>query len=955
MSVQSEYALEKALIQQLASLEFEPIKIANEKEMLANLRLQLSKHNKNIDFTDLEFERVLAHLNSGSAFDRAKILRDRFALKRDNGDLAYIQFFDSEDWCLNEMQVSSQVSMEGKRKNRYDVTLLFNGLPLVQIELKRRGSELKVAYNQINRYHHESYDAGYALFQYVQIFIISNGVNTRYFANNRDLSYQFTFSWADIDNNKISDLHEFTNEFLKPCHISKMISHYMVINETEKSLMVMRPYQVYATEALVTKVKESNTNGYIWHSTGSGKTLTAFKASQIIMNMPKVQKVLFVVDRKDLDYQTAEEFNNFSEGSVDTTTNTRHLVKQLNDPNTKLIVTTLQKLNNAIRHKNHLAKIKQLQNEKIVLIFDECHRSQFGETHRRIKAFFKEAQLFGFTGTPIFFDNAISYEGLAQTTTNLFDECLHKYVIVDAIRDQNVLPFSVEYISLVPVQEQSVPNDSANGVGKLKAAYEHPDRIEKIVEYILNIHKKKTRYPDFTAVLCASSIDAVIEYYNKFKEKQKGLDNPLKIASIFSYAANPEIENNQISESKGYIPDEDIDSLNPKHINKSHRDWLDIFISDYNKLFQCGHSANDSQSYYNYYNDIARRVKRREIHILLVVNMFLTGFDSKYLNTLYVDKNLRYHGLIQAFSRTNRTLSEKKSHGNIVCFRDLKEETDEAITLFSNKDAKDTVLVLPYEEYVELYNNAVALVLKLTPKVQDVDLLEDEEAELDFIKQFRELLRLNNILRTFVDFNPEDLDLPPQDFEDLKSKYLDLYEKHKTKRKGEDESIIDEIDFELELIHRDEINVAYILALLSKLLQTEGTDQFNVLKEEIFNKLNTEVQLRGKRDLIKRFMDKYLTLKPTEESLEEVFVDYIEKNRSQAFKDLCTEEKLNFEAFNKLLENYITFERLPRQEEIIQSLEEKISILVEKETYERISTKLNNFIDTYVDGFGGLM
>lgn len=398
VSTQSEYALEAALIAQLNGMEYASVAIEEEAAMLANLKRQLEIHNKDIAFTHTEFERILNHLNTGSVFERAKILRDKFALKRDNDETAYISFLNCDDWCLNEFQVTNQVAMQGKRKNRYDVTLLINGLPLVQIELKRRGAELKVAFHQVNRYQHDSYDAGFALFQYVQLFIISNGVNTKYFANNKQQSFKQTFYWTDKDNKRLSDLGEFSADFLKPCHIAKMITHYMVMTE-EQVIKVLRPYQFYATEALVDRVKNSNDNAYIWHTTGSGKTLTSFKASQIIMRMPKVHQVMFVVDRKDLDYQTAKEFNGFSKGSVDETTDTRKLVKQLNDDSTKLILTTIQKLNNAIMNPRHLSKVTHLQDKKFVFIFDECHRSQFGDTHQNIKKFFNNAQMFGFTGT----------------------------------------------------------------------------------------------------------------------------------------------------------------------------------------------------------------------------------------------------------------------------------------------------------------------------------------------------------------------------------------------------------------------------------------------------------------------------------------------------------------------------------------------------------------------------
>lgn len=813
MSVQSEYALEAALIDQLVGMEYTKVVIDDEAAMLANLKRQLEIHNKDIKLTANEFDRVLNHLNTGDVFERAKILRDKYALKRDSDETVYLSFINTDEWCMNEFQVTNQITIEGRRKNRYDVTLLINGLPLVQIELKRRGVELKVAFNQINRYQHDSYDAGHGLFQYVQLFIISNGVNTKYFSNNKEQSFKQTFFWTDKENNRLSDLHEFSAEFLKPCHIAKMITHYMVLTE-EKIIKVLRPYQFYATEALVDKVKNSNDNAYIWHTTGSGKTLTSFKASQIIQRMPKVHKVVFVVDRKDLDYQTAREFNGFCKGSVDETTDTRTLVKQLNDDSTKLILTTIQKLNNAIMNPRHLTNVVHLQDKKFVFIFDECHRSQFGDTHQNIKKFFTNAQMFGFTGTPIFADNASGSLGHQKTTKDLFGDCLHKYVIVDAIKDENVLRFAVEYVG--KYQRKDTANEIDIEVESIdtKGLLNSPQRLEKITEYILAYHHQKTKSPDFTGMFCVSSVETLIKYYELFKAKQQDVAKPLKIATIFSYAANEE-DPNANGLTNGLIPEEN--PIPEGKINPYSRDKLDEFIADYNNMFGTKYSTNDSQSFYNYYQDIAKRVRQGEVDILLVVNMFLTGFDSPRLNTLYVDKNLKFHGLVQAFSRTNRILNDKKSQGNIICFRNLKEATDEAIALFSNKNAKETVLLEPYEDYVTQFNEATEALLAIAPTVASVDALPDENAELLFVTRFRELLRIKNILTSFSDFSAEDLALPEQSFEDYKSKYLDVHDKVKKQSEGNVASVLEDVDFELSLIHRDEINVAYILNLLVSL------------------------------------------------------------------------------------------------------------------------------------------
>ncbi len=947
MATQSEHALEEDLIAQLVDMEYARVRIDDEAVMLANLKRQLEIHNGNISLTKSEFDRVLHHLNAGDVVDRARILRDKFALKRDApGETLYISFLNSDDWCMNEFQVTNQVSMEGKRKNRYDVTILINGLPLVQIELKKRGAELKVAFNQINRYQHESYDAGHGLFQYVQLFIISNGVNTKYFSNNKTQAFQQTFFWTDKENNRISDLSEFAAEFLKACHIAKMITHYTVITMSGV-LKILRPYQFYATEALVDKVKNSLDNAYIWHTTGSGKTLTSFKASQIITRLPKVHKVIFVVDRKDLDYQTTREFNGFCEGSVDSTTNTHNLVKQLNDHGTKLIVTTIQKLNNAIMKERYLDKIGHLQDKKFVFIFDECHRSQFGETHQNIKKFFKNAQMFGFTGTPIFADNANTSISQNNTTKDLFGECLHKYVIVDAIRDENVLRFAVEYVGKYQYKDSANKLDIAVEDIDTKELLESPQRLEKITEYILLRHKQKTKWPDFTAMFCVSSIKTLTKYYDLFKQKQAGLDKPLKVATIFSYAAN---EENPLA--NGLIEEESLDIPGDAKINQNSRDKLDEYIADYNVMFGTKYSTKDSQSFYNYYQDIAKRVRNGEIDILLVVNMFLTGFDSPRLNTMYVDKNLKFHGLIQTYSRTNRILNDRKSHGHIVCFRNLKAATDEAIALFSNKNAKEIVIVKPYDEYVTDFNNATKELLALTPTVQSVDALPDEKAERDFVIKFRELLRLKNILTTFADFAETDLSLEPQSFEDYKSKYLDLHDKAKKDHDAEKTSILDDVDFELSLIHRDEINVAYILNLLIGLSNLEPEDA-KKRQKEIVDMLAGEIQLRSKRALIEAFINDNLPkIKPSENVID-AFEGYWQTQKTEAFGKLCEEEKIQPSELEKLLNTYAFAGREPREEEVVSALSFKPKIRERKPLVERISSKIKEFIETFIDGMGG--
>ena len=605
MDTQSEITLENNLISQLEEMKYERISINNETALLANLKRKLEQHNK-ILLSDKEFAKVLNHLNKGSVYDRAHILRDRMHLTRDDNSNAYIEFFNTREWCQNQFQVTNQVTMEGSYKNRYDVTILINGLPLVQIELKRRGLELKEAFNQTNRYQRHSYDSSYGLFQYIQIFVISNGVNTKYYANNRKQSFKFTSFWADKDNNRITKLEEFAKVFLEKCHVAKMVAKYTVLAEN-KTLMLLRPYQFYAAEAIVERVKNSTKNGYIWHTTGSGKTLTSFKASQILVDIPEVHKVVFVVDRNDLDTQTIKEFNNFKEGSVDGTDDTKQLVKQFNG-DSKLIVTTIQKLNTAISRDHHLAKMDNLRDEKIVFIFDECHRSQFGETHKRITEYFTNHQLFGFTGTPIFAENASGNTFGKRTTAQLFDECLHKYVITDAIGDENVLKFSVEYVG--KYREKA---NSANAIDidveaiDTKELMESPQRLSKITDYIIANHDRKTHTREFTGMFCVASVDVLTKYYELFRAKKVEGAHNLKVATIFTYSANEDDK-----DANGLL-DEDIQIDITAGMNAHTRDKLESYIADYNAMFGTNFTTKDSKSFYNYYRDIATRVKNREV------------------------------------------------------------------------------------------------------------------------------------------------------------------------------------------------------------------------------------------------------------------------------------------------------------------------------------------------------
>lgn len=935
-TIQSEAQLENNLIKQLQGLEYDFVTIKDEKELLENLKKQLEIHNfKTLDWktlTNTEFDRVLNHLNKWNVFERAKILRDKMSLELDNGDKAWIEFINMDNWCQNEFQVTNQITLEWTYKNRYDVTLLINWLPLVQIELKRRWLELKEAFNQTNRYQRHSFWSGIWLFSYVQLFVISNGVNTKYYANNRKQSFKQTFFWSDVKNENITKLEDFTKVFLEPCHISKMITRYIVLNETDKILMVLRPYQYFAVEAIIDRVKNSTKNGYIWHTTWSGKTLTSFKTAQILTRIPEVKKVVFVVDRKDLDYQTTKEFNSFSKWSIDWTDNTTQLVKQFEDNNTPLIVTTIQKLNTAISKEKYLKKMEVLSWEKIVFIFDECHRSQFWDTHDRIKKFFTNNQMFGFTWTPIFAEN----HNNKRTTKDLFEEQLHSYVITDAIKDENVLRFSVEYIGKYKEKSNTNLDIQVEDIDT-KELLESTDRLEKITKYIIDNHNSKTHNKSFTAMFCVSSVDTLIKYYELFKKQ----NHNLKIATIFSYGVNED------DKDADWLNDDVNLDIPENQVNKHSREKLDEFIWDYNKTFWTKFSTKDTQSFYNYYNDIAKKVKERQIDILLVVNMFLTWFDSKTLNTLYVDKNLRYHGLVQAFSRTNRILNEQKSQGNIVCFRNLKQNVDDAIALFSNKDAKEIILIESFETYVKYFNNALEKLILIAPSIESVDWFISEEEQFEFVKAFRDLLRLKNILETFVDFSFDKLEIDEQTFEDYKSKYLDIYRKVKTDNEKEKVSILDDVDFELELLATDIINVDYILKLLWNILDSSDENYKLKIKEQVLRTVSSDPKMMSKRDLIEKFIEENLWSIKDSSNLSNEFDKFMIIQKSKEFEKMCKEEDIDSARFAKLINDYLYTEKMPLKEEIAETLNYKPKLLERKNVIERIKNKLVEFINIF--------
>lgn len=940
MTHQSEQQLETTLLAQLNRLGFASVIIEDDKALKKNLKTQLEKFNQTI-FSDEEFSRILNHIEKGDRFAKAKTLRDYFMLGRDDETTKHIRFFNMEQWCKNEYQVAQQITQVGKYENRYDVTLLVNGLPLVQIELKRRGMELKEAFNQIQRYHKHSF-AG-TLFEFVQVFIISNGVNTKYFSNNPRQTFEQTFFWTDAENIKIAKLDDFVEAFLAKCTISEMIAEYIVLAETVKIPMILRPYQYYAVRAIENRVRESDKNGYIWHTTGSGKTLTSYKASQILSRMPEVKKVLFVVDRKDLDIQTTKEFNSFSEGAVDGTDNTSSLVRQLKDTNRKLIVTTIQKLDIAIGREAYIKQFEYLANEKVVIIFDECHRSQFGQTHARIKNFFKRAQLFGFTGTPIFDLNNVG----GVTTKDVFEDCLHKYIITHAISDNNVLGFAVEYVGKYTQKDQNTLDADifaetlVEGINT-KEVLESPDRLEKIVDYILADWKRKTKNGKFNAIFAVSSVEVLKKYYKLLKAKKA--DN-FSIATIFTYQANE----NECSD----ILDADIFSNDNTIINQHSRDFLEQCIEDYNKQYTTNFSTD---RFYDYYKDVQERLKDKKrflvkegkrIDLLLVVNMMLTGFDADTLNTLYVDKNLRYHGLIQAYSRTNRLFNSDKPHGNIVSFRNLKQATDEALALFGDENAKEIVFKKPYEMQKKEFEDKLMELKEKVPTVASIDDMEGEEKKAEFVKIFRNLLRIKSSLETFADFSFNDLGITEQEFYDYQSKYLDIYEDRKN-NDSNTESILDQIDFEIELTVRDVIDFDYILQLIAGLKNISSEVVRKKKTEEILRLFDRDVRLRKKKELIRKFIEENLPKISKSDDVEKAFGEFWASERSENLKNIAKNENIPVEKFENLIGEFLYSQKLPNGQEIVDLMLPAVPRLRERQgIIDRIKDAIENMVELF--------
>ncbi|MFT2141325.1 type I restriction endonuclease subunit R [Staphylococcus sp. GDY8P145P] len=898
MVYQSEFALENEMMEQLESNGYETVTIRNEQQLLDNFRAILNERHadkfKDQPLTDKEFQRLLTMINGKSIFESARILRDKLPLKRDDETEEYLSFLDTKNWCKNKFQITNQVSVNDKYKARYDVTILVNGLPLVQIELKRRGVDINEAFNQVMRYRKQNYTG---LFRYIQLFVISNGVETRYLSNNDgDILKSHMFYWSDKDNKRINNLSDFTNSFLRPCQLAKMISRYMIINETDHILMAMRPYQVHAVEALINQATETNNNGYIWHTTGSGKTLTSFKASQILSEQDDIQKVIFLVDRKDLDSQTEEEFNKFAKGAVDKTNNTSQLVRQLNDRSLPLIVTTIQKMSKAIQ--SNPKALEQYKTNKVVFIIDECHRSQFGDMHRIVRQHFNNAQYFGFTGTPRFEENK-SQDG--RSTADIFGRCLHTYLIKNAIHDGNVLGFSVDYINTIKAKNIDLDSEElVEGINK-DEVWLADDRIRLIARHIVENHDKYTRNRQYSAILTVQSIPALIKFYNVFKEISKDYDKPLNIAGVYSYSPNEESTEGNVKE-------------------KHSRDSLDEIIADYNATFGTNFSTDTFQGYFNHIsNSVKKGVKDSKIDVLIVVNMFLTGFDSKVLNTLYVDRNLKHHDLIQAYSRTNRVEKETKPFGKIVNYRNLKRQTDEALKLFSQTEDTDRILMRSYEEYLSEFVDALAELKTIAQNPEDMDNVFDENDKKSFVEAFRLVSKLVLRLKTFEEFNftNENIGMGEQEFEDYKSKYFAIYDEVKNKH-GENEkvTILNDIDFEIEILRNDLINVSYIMELVRKIdLKDKEEQQRN--REQIRRILDNadDPTLRLKRDLIREFIDEVVPKLTEEDDIDEVYLKFENAKREEEFKKFAHQQAVDEEIL-KAITGEFEFSGIVNQDEL---------------------------------------
>ena len=920
MGYQSEAELENLLIKQLNSQQYASVQIKDYDALVANFRIQFNKFNKEklggYELSDKEWDRLLNYMSGKTVFESAKVLRDKYVLERDDGSKVYVSFID-EDHTKNIWQVTNQTTVVGKYVNRYDVTILCNGLPIVQIELKRRGMELRQAINQIMRYKKHSY---IGLYRYIQCFIVSNGVDTKYFANgDKDILYSHVFFWTDENNVRITNLKDFSTVFMARDAVTRLLLRFTVLNDVEKAIMIMRPYQVYAVSKLIDRARFSDKNAYIWHTTGSGKTLTSFKTAQILAKEPQIKKVIFLVDRKDLDSQTMEEFNKFEQGSVDVTDNTSVLVGQMKKKDVHLIVTTIQKMSNAIKNKRYTSVMGQYRDEKVVFIIDECHRSQFGDMHLDIVRHFNKAQFFGFTGTPRFEVNGKTEGHVVKTTASLFGDCLHTYLIKDAIFDNNVLGFHVEYIKTIEgdydINDKQMVEDI--DVAELMAS---DKRMTMIANHIVANHNSKTRNKQYTAIFTAWSIPALVKYYDIFKS----IDHDLNIAACFTYGANEDGEG-----------------------KKEHsRDSLERIIKDYNELYDTNFSTDTYEAYRKDISDRVKGKKTKQLDILLVVNQFLTGFDSKTLDVLYVDKNMEYHDLLQAFSRTNRVEKETKPFGIVVCYRNLKKETDNALCLFSQTQDTEGILTPSFDEFVSKFNEFVAMLKKLTPTPSAVDTLQSEDDQKKFVEIFKAIAKIRMSLQTFVEYpyEKDKLDLSDQEFEDYKSKYYNLA--HKPRDPGEKVSVLDDVDFCIELIESDYINVAYIMNLIRSI----DLDDLNKRKKQIkyireLMERATNKELYKKIDLLQAFLD-LLEDGIDGNDIEQTYEEFITKQRQKDIDDFLAENTMDRDMLIGFISEY-EFSYILDEGEIRDSLTEITGLLKKKAMVRKIVEFIKVFAEKY--------
>ena len=975
-SYQSEAQLEDAFVKQLCRQGYERLVVSSEEELVANLRTQLEALNR-ISFSDKEWTRLfkgwIAADSDGIVEKTRRIQRDHvYALRMDDGSVRNVSLIDKRNVHNNRMQVMNQYAQQGSYDNRYDATVLVNGLPLVHVELKRRGVAIQEAFNQIERYQRDSFWSGCGLFEYVQIFVISNGTHTKYYSNTTRFSaieeragkktrgkkssnsFKFTSWWAAADNIPIYDLVPFTATFFAKHALLNILTRYCVFDVEEK-LLVMRPYQIVATERILNRILVSENNkdmlgtlragGYVWHTTGSGKTLTSFKTAQLASQMEGVDKVMFVVDRKDLDYQTMREYDRFEKGAVDGSESTAVLARQLANPDCRILVTTIQKLACFIKkNKGH-----EVYTQHCVIIFDECHRSQFGEMHVSITKHFKNYHLFGFTGTPIFADNAGSVRNFnLRTTEQAFGDKLHTYTIVDAIRDENVLPFRVDYIQTIRERDQ-YEDQKVYDIYR-EGAYKAAARVDLVTNYILDHFAQKTkrshgysfkgtRVMGFNSILATASIDMAKVYYTAFKriQEERGGER-LKVAIIYSFGPN------EADDGCG-LPDE---SFDVESLDTPSRDFLADAIADYNAMFSTSFDTS-SQGFQNYYKDLSDRMKKRQVDLTIVVNMFLTGFDATTLNTLWVDKDLRDHGLIQAFSRTNRILNSVKTYGNIVCFRNLEDRVNHAISLFGDKEAGGVVLLKPYAEYLGEYRERLAQLREQFPleAVLNGNALLGEESEKAFIRLFGVILRLRNILTAFDDFAADDT-LSPRDEQDYRSAYTDLYQKWRKQK--EDATIInDDLVFEVELLKQVDINIDYVLMLVQKYHDSNCTDKMII--GDIERAIGASYELRNKKDLIEAFIDSL-------DSSDDVTADwekYLADAKERELSAIIEEEALDDAATREFMANAFVDGGVPESgTEVASLMTKKPSRFAPANAYADMKARVLDRLKGFFDRFNGL-